>query len=304
MTLAFSTKSNMWTTEYSFEPDHFAQTDGRMFAFNELGKTGRTTQQKLWIHDASSTRNLFYSNRYPSKLSIVSNENPSATKAYESVSLETSYKDWSMAVRTQEQQGSTSDFSSKENDQYASIPKDNRVTSANLTYVGTCAGDRLLLDNLGRGLLRMKTFSGKFAVGTLCFRNLAPGVAGVMEDARDGAVACIDQSGRRIGILDKGQNLLDVCIQVSSVNGADLVITNAPQEPLFDPATSVGNEEFYSATNQVEIWVASAESGESLKGDYIVVDLETSESPDNFELYAINVDQHNVNLDHSLGQNN
>ena len=41
-----------------------------------------------------------------------------------------------------------------------------------------------------------------------------------------------------------------------------------------------------------------------MKGDYIVVDLETPAGPDNFELYAINVDQHKVNLDHRLGQNN
>jgi len=54
----------------------------------------------------------------------------------------------------------------------------------------------------------------------------------------------------------------------------------------------------------VEIWVASPDSGESFKGDYLVVDLETPGTPDKFELYAINVDQHKVNLDHRLGQNN
>ena len=42
-----------------------------------------------------------------------------------------------------------------------------------------------------------------------------------------------------------------------------------------------------------------------MKGDYLVVNIETSvDGPAPFELYAINVDQHKVNLDHSLGQNN
>lgn len=304
MTLAFSTKSNMWTTEYSFEPDLYAMTDGRMFAFNQIARVGGNTQLKLWIHDATSSRNSFYLQAYPSKLSIVSNENPSATKAYESVSLETAYNQWSMNVATHEQEGSTSDFSSKENDQYASIPKDNRVTAANLTYVGTCTGDRLIMENLGRGLLRMSTFSGRFAVGTLCFRNKSLSPIGVVEGAGDGAIATIDQQARRVGVLDKSELQLSDYVQVTSVDGANLVVSNVSEQFDFDPALQQGNEDFYTAANQVEIWVASAGSGESLKGDYIVVDLETAEGPDNFELYAVNVDQHNVNLDHSLGQNN
>ncbi len=57
--------------------------------------------------------------------------------------------------------------------------------------------------------------------------------------------------------------------------------------------------------DQVQLFVAQRESGESMKGDYLRVDIETTNvGPPAFELYAINVDQHKVNLDHSLGQNN
>lgn len=305
MTLAFSTKSNMWTTEYSFEPDCFAVTDGRMFAFNEIADSGDEVQSKLWLHDQTNFRNSFYGESYPSKISVVSNENPSSTKAYESVSLETSYSDWSMRAETVEQEGSTSDFSKKENDQYASIPKDNRVTASNLTYIGTCAGDQLIMDSLVQSRrIRMSTFSGRFALGALCFRNKAEGTDGVLEDAVDGAVAAIDQQARRVGILDKSEDQLSQYIRVASLSGPDIILDSVSDGFDLDPATSPENGDFYTAQNQVEIWVASADSGESMKGDYIVVDLETPSGPDNFELYAINVDQHSVNLDHSLGQNN
>ena len=57
--------------------------------------------------------------------------------------------------------------------------------------------------------------------------------------------------------------------------------------------------------DQVQLFVAQRDSGESMKGDYLRVDIETKNvGPPAFELYAINVDQHKVNLDHSLGQNN
>ena len=78
MTLAFSIKSGQWTTEYSFEPTCYANTDGRMIAFKDV------EDGAFWLHDGDeSNRNRYYGTSYKSSLSVVSNENPSATKAYE-----------------------------------------------------------------------------------------------------------------------------------------------------------------------------------------------------------------------------
>ena len=120
-------------------------------------------------------RNNFYLTPYSSKLSIVSNENPSATKAFEAVSLETSYPGWRMDVATQEQEGETREFSEKENDQYAAVPKDAKVSAANLTYVGTASGDQLTSESLEEGRIVLSTMSGRFAPGILCYRNKAQG---------------------------------------------------------------------------------------------------------------------------------
>ena len=44
---------------------------------------------------------------------MVSNEKTAAAKAYESVSLETTYNDWVMNVNTQEQEGFVDSFGEK-----------------------------------------------------------------------------------------------------------------------------------------------------------------------------------------------
>ena len=76
MTIAFSLKSNMWTTEYSFESTCYGMTDNRMLSFKSVERTGRPTggPVKLWLHDESPNRNSFYLEKYPSKISVVSNE--------------------------------------------------------------------------------------------------------------------------------------------------------------------------------------------------------------------------------------
>lgn len=297
MTLAFSLKSNMWTTEYSFEPKCYAETDGRMLSFKEIESSGPNRTRKIWLHDDAPERNLFYGESYPSKISVVSNENPSATKTYETVSLETSYSDWSMNVETQEQSGSTDVFVQKENDQYAEVPRDVKITGANLTYIGTCSAESIAINAQTTGI-KMSSLSGKMAVGVLCFRYKSD-VDPLLKD-QVVAIDSVRQGEFRPVLGTQAQQHADF-VKVVGLDKKNLLISDPPATS----GNGVGNdEEYFNRTNQVEVWVASPDSGESMKGDYIVIDLETKPNPTNFELYAINVDQHKVNLDHSLGQNN
>ena len=302
MTLAFSIKSNMWTTEYSFEPHCYAETDGRMLAFKSIANAGALAGRKVWMHDETQDRNLFYDTGYPSKISVVSNEDPSATKAYEAVSLETLYNDWSMQVETHEQSGGTDVFVEKENDQYAEVPKDIKITAANLTYVGTALGSSLIM-NSSTESIKMKSLSGKMPIGTLCFRNKSESTQGVGSNAGDGAIVAIDSqtSGRVFNILGTASEDQEAFVKAVDMSQGRLLISNTPTTSAGGP---IQEQKYFNNTTEVEIWVASPDSGESFKGDYLVVDLETPATPDNFELYAINVDQHKVNLDHRLGQNN
>lgn len=276
MTLAFSTKSGQWTTEYSFEPTCYANTDGRMIAFKDVDDGA------FWLHDQDAgNRNKYYGTKYKSSLSVVSNENPSATKAYEAISLETSYGDWSVDVSTLNQEGTVTTFFDRENDQYAPIPKDQEsFSSANLVYIGTTSGDTFISE-FEAGEIKLSSMSGSIALGLLCFKNSIGDILAIRANGLSGSI----QPDSTIG-------------NVESFSESSRSIALDVKNP---PTVAIGS----GVPDQVQLFVAQRDSGESMKGDYLRVDIETKNvGPPAFELYAINVDQHKVNLDHSLGQNN
>ena len=54
----------------------------------------------------------------------------------------------------------------------------------------------------------------------------------------------------------------------------------AAPDLIFDPSFSEPEgSDFYSASNQVEIWIASPGYGESMKGDYMVVTSRQRKAP-------------------------
>ena len=276
MTLAFSTKSGQWTTEYSFEPTCYANTDGRMIAFKDV------TDGAFWLHDQDAVnRNKYYGTNYKSSLSVVSNENPSATKVYEAISLETSYGDWNIDVSTLNQEGTITTFFDRENDQYAPIPKDQgSFSSANLVYIGTTSS-ATFASEFEAGEIKLSSMSGSIALGLLCFKN---------------------DNGDILAIRSNG---LSGSIQPESTIGNVESFSESSRSIVLDIDTPTTVTILSGLPDQVQLFVAQRESGESMKGDYLRIDIETkSVGPPAFELYAINVDQHKVSLDHSLGQNN
>jgi hypothetical protein len=140
-TIAFSTKTMNWTTEYSFSPDRFA------YVGNQLVSFPRGTSNLAWLHDKNPKYNTFYGNLYPSELQIVTNEDPSATKIYEAFSLEATVGDWSAQFNTRTGAPQTSSFSSgslveKEGKHYIDIPKNSLNLDPTIKYVGdTTIGD-------------------------------------------------------------------------------------------------------------------------------------------------------------------
>jgi len=294
MTLAFSTKSGQWTTEYSFEPTCYANTDGRMIAFKD--ESGGS----FWLHDEKeSERNKYYGTAYKSRMSMVSNEDPSATKSYEAISLETSYENWNIDVATLEQEGVVGTLYERENDQYAPIPKDGRISTSNMVYIGTTSGTDFF-NNLVAGSIPMTSLSGDITTGMLCVQNVAGNLRSFNPDSGNAG----DPGARDQNVIDSNTGILNTPGQrvlVSEVSEASrsLILTDAPD--LISAYTQSG----LILLDSVNVFVADGDSGESMKGDYLVVNIETvSNGPSPFELYAINVDQHKVNLDHSLGQNN
>jgi len=277
MTLAFSTKSGQWTTEYSFEPTCYANTDGRMIAFkDELGGS-------FWLHDEKdSERNKYYGTAYKSRMSMVSNEDPSATKSYEAISLETSSDSWKIDVATLEQQGVVQDLYQRENDQYAPIPKDVAVSAANLVYIGTTSGSDFF-NSVDNGEIQLSSMSGNIATGVLCYVNNSNKIQSFRSNGLGNDV--VNFNGTVVKAVGFSEKSKSISLDVSELTASASDLSGVPDD--------------------VQLFVADEDSGESMKGDYLVINIETQSSvPSNFELYAINVDQHKVNLDHSLGQNN
>ena len=278
MTLAFSIKSGQWTTEYSFEPTCYANTDGRMIAFKDV------TDGAFWLHDGDeSNRNKYYGQKYKSSLSVVSNENPSATKAYEAISLETYYDEWNVDVSTLDQEGSISTFFERENDQYAPIPKDQAsFSSANMVYIGTTGADTFASE-FEAGEIKLSSVSGSMALGLLCFKNANGDILAIKFNGPTGNPTPV---GNFIGdVKSFSESSRSIFLDTESWPYSVTILSAMP--------------------DQVQLFVAQRDSGESMRGDYLRVDIETKGvGPSAFELYAINVDQHKVNLDHSLGQNN
>lgn len=144
MTFAFSTKSLDWKTEYSFDPVGYATTKTDMISFKRVGSS---PNPGVWVHDKTSTYNNFYGTSYPSKISVVSNNDPSATKIFEAFSLEGDKSNWSATFTTETgaiQRGSLASGSlvTREGKHYSDIPKNELNKEMTYTYVGrTTLGD-------------------------------------------------------------------------------------------------------------------------------------------------------------------
>jgi hypothetical protein len=147
-TIAFSTKTMNWTTEYSFSPDRFA------YVGNQLVSFPRDTSNTAWLHDKSTSYNTFYGEEYPSEFQIVTNEDPSATKIYEAFSLEATDGNWSAEFRTETGEPQQSSFVAgtlveKEGKHYIDIPKNSLDKTADLKFVGkTTLGEIVAADEM------------------------------------------------------------------------------------------------------------------------------------------------------------
>jgi len=150
-TIAFSTKTMNWTTEYSFSPDRFA------YVGNQLVSFPRDTSNTAWLHDKSTSYNTFYGEEYPSEFQIVTNEDPSATKIYEAFSLEATDGNWSAEFRTETGEPQQSSFVAgtlveKEGKHYIDIPKNSLDKTADVKFVGrTTLGEIVSADETAGG---------------------------------------------------------------------------------------------------------------------------------------------------------
>lgn len=117
-TIAFNEETNRWISFYSYFPEFMGRAGTDIVTFKE---------GKIYLHNQTSIYNNYYGVSWPTEVHVVTNENPSNVKVWESVSLE-STEAWEMnqAVTPHNQETSIAltDFENKENIFYAHMRND------------------------------------------------------------------------------------------------------------------------------------------------------------------------------------
>jgi hypothetical protein len=130
-TVAYDAKSGFWNTFYSFIPERMGFIKNLFYTF----KNGR-----MYMQGTNATMNNFYGVQYNSTLSVISNNNPSMVKTYESISLEGN-SPWAATFSNSSQQSSVAvgAFDERERNYYAHINRDTLDSTSNIISIGEVA---------------------------------------------------------------------------------------------------------------------------------------------------------------------
>ena len=309
LTVGFSESSNRWTSRYSFEPQHYFTVDTQLVSFapklvsTSLYDFGSTTSSggglgMAFRHDAIADTNKFYGETFPTTFSVVSNQNPSATKEYEAFSIEENdYDKWTVDFYSHDYEASTTSLVQKENDFYGAIPRAKLIKDARISLVGVMNAEDLTFENIASGTLSMTHVEDTQAYGVLLFQRL-----NINQELNPGSILTAvkaSNSNPFTSLPNLTNSQADAFAKVEAVNIEEKTIdVTIDGNPL-----SVVDPQWEHPSTQVAIFVADTSSSKSLRGDYLRIDFSTEPSPD-INVFAINVDMHPITLDHSLGQNN
>ena len=276
MTIAYSDKYDLWTTRYSFEPTCYANVGNTLLSSKGTG---------LYKHDVNELRCRFYGVNEGCSLEVASNQDPSAIKSFNSISLETNTSDWTAEVFCNDeyqdgnkQQGTTNNFVSKEGFQYADMPRSALNSTRNVFPV--------------MQLIESIAGTGSSGVDSLPF--LAYNIT-LFDDAST-FIPSSESPKYRAYLLSDGA-LVDL------VEGTPLYVTSAHTDYLQLKSFSGGipnPPDVY----QGQLVVASDSSfdGDQMRGPYARIKLTTS-TTEPLELHAVNVDYSFSKLDSRLNQN-
>ena len=276
MTIAYSDKYDLWTTRYSFEPTCYANVGNTLLSSKGTG---------LYKHDVNELRCRFYGVNEGCSLEVASNQDPSAIKSFNSISLETNTSDWTAEVFCNDeyqdgnkQQGTTNNFVSKEGFQYADMPRSALNSTRNVFPV----------------MQLIESIAGTGSSGVESLPFLAYNIT-LFDDAST-FIPSSESPKYRAYLLSDGA-LVDL------VEGTPLYVTSAHTDYLQLKSFSGGipnPPDVY----QGQLVVASDSSfdGDQMRGPYARIKLTTS-TTEPLELHAVNVDYSFSKLDSRLNQN-
>lgn len=303
ITFAFSKRQDRWTTRYSFTPTCYANCGDIMLSSKDgLG---------IWKHDANTTRNTFYGDVAPSKLTIVSNEDPSAVKMFKAISLESNRNEWSAKFYTNEEQdnrhkqesNSINGFQDKEGFRYLEVPRDVLNSTENIY---PCPNLFILSSILGflstSSQISFQVNSATTPNFTLNF-SVALGSESLEVSVPSGKLVCI-RDGELVGFPSfapaPGLNLSDIYVS----NFIDNTVQLNTQSWNTGSLAVSGFVGLLDSFLSYPLFIVSEASvnGDQMRGPYLRVDL-TSATSKPLELHAVNVDYEFSKLDKRLTQN-
>ena len=155
-TLAYNTRIKGWQGEYTFVPEHYGTLKNKMVLLDYIDLSG--TKKFIHLHGSSTTSNLFYTSASPatSKVTVISNSNPSKVKAYEAISIE-GQDEWTTTLESS--LGQTTGnlvFSNREGTYYANVTGDTSANSFRhfipVGKVSSTDGGTITMQNSLRGV--------------------------------------------------------------------------------------------------------------------------------------------------------
>lgn len=318
-TFSFSHTGNYWKTRYSFEPSHYTHIDNALlshtqnFVYSEMDEEIAQIQETVWKHNSSNVPlNNFYDIQYGSYLAVSSNQDPSAEKVFNAISLESNQNVFQVITLTNvDLQGSSTtkaqqsslitELATKEENLYAAIPPSLINSTANLRPIGLVKNSNTnnntvtlygAIDNIPTGAIPVFVNTdddGNTTLRSIANVNASPAVLtseSVDDDVSTFFNFLLNQGtpASTIGEADLYQNQTTVDIDGEGILAGTYIVNDQTRlMALLDPSVH----------------------GDAMRGKYLLVSLATrpENAGDPFELYAINVEYSHSNLDSRLGQN-
>jgi hypothetical protein len=270
-TLGWDTDDSVWNTKYSFVPEALTTIDDTMYSF----KGGA-----MYKHSDEADRTVYYGaeGAAGSVVEVVSAQNPSMVKAYESISIEGTNA-WQGSLSNTDQSTSISsspatvdgiyypfgDYEKKERNFYAYVPRDN---SANTTVSGQ-------ITNLsGTSEIYALGVVASFTSGSITFTSPINDIPFPV--------------GANLYKVT-GSNLTQYAFNVSGVTGNKIISTSAV-------TSGVTNGDIVVAISQNSII-----EGDQMRDYYMKLRM-SNVNINEVELYAVNTFFSKSNLHNELGQ--
>ena len=256
-TVGYDTDSNVWNTRYSYSPERIASLDDTLYTFQN---------GTMYIHDDTANRSTYYGVAYGSTVEVISNNNPSMVKAYESLSLEGTAP-WAATITNTDQSTYilTTDFSERERGWFAYINRDTSANTGTSTITALSGSSEVfVLGNVATSGVSGTTITFTTPIGDIPFPI----------------------SGNLYKV--SGSTLVTLSLTVTAISGNKQI-------------TASGNVVGVNDGDTIVVLANAGIEGDQLRDYYARINL-TNSSTSEIELYAVNAVYAKSNLHNELGQ--